>query len=402
MIHITKRSNEMKNYMASAFFLLSISTITFGQVLSDSTCVENCEHPGYRLMSQEVENELLTREYILHVPFNYNADVNYPLVIVYHGFGDCAAFWADAMENFYGFNDLADEEGFLVAYPQAAYRPAKEDVYWEPGNSAGENIYENDVYFTQEMINHIAQDYSINLDEVYAAGYSNGGMIAHSVGCSRGDLVAGVGIMSGAMLDGAESCDDTFPVPVIIFHGVGDYVLPYYGDEWYGPVSETVDLWLNHNQIPANSLNTYELNGGDVTHDQYAGGYQGACLSFYTIHSEFGEPGGHVWFSQDIEGVSPNKILWDFFNDGCDGEFTSVSESEHLETITVFPNPFENQVHLSEPGSESIDVKLINQNGQSVLSGKLKDLNDGEAFLDLPSGLYILVYGNETKLLMKE
>ena len=244
----------MKKYINGVVFLFSIVAVSFGQVQSDSTCVENCEHPGYRLMSQEVDNELLTREYILHVPANYNADGDYPLVIVYHGFGDCAAFWADAMENFYEFNDLADEEGFFVAYPQAAYRPDKEDVYWEPGNYAGENIYLNDVYFTEEMIHHIAQDYSINLSEVYAAGYSNGGMIAYSVGCSRGDLVAGIGIMSGAMLDGADSCDDNFPVPVIIFHGVGDYILPYYGDEWYGPVSETVDLWLNHNQIPTNSL----------------------------------------------------------------------------------------------------------------------------------------------------
>jgi hypothetical protein len=125
-------------------------------------------------------------------------------------------------------------------------------------------------------------------------------------------------------------------------------------------------------------------------------------LSFYTIHEEYGEPDDHVWFSQDIEGVSPNKILWDFFNDGCDGEFTSVSESEYSETITVFPNPFEDQVHLSDPASESIHVKLINQNGQSVLSGNLKDLNDRGVFYGLPSGLYILIYGNESKLLMKE
>ena len=47
-------------------------------------------------------------------------------------------------------------------------------------------------------------------------------------------------------------------------------------------------------------------------------------------------------------------------------------------------------------------MKLINQNGQSVLSGNLKDLNDSDVFYDLPSGLYILIYGNETKLLIKE
>ena len=32
-----------------------------------------------------------------------------------------------------------------------------------------------------------------------------------------------------------------------------------------------------------------------------------------------------------------NKILWDFFKNGCDGEFTSVPESEYSGAITVFP-----------------------------------------------------------------
>ena len=58
----------MKKYIVGVFFLFSIVAVSLGQ---DSTCVENGEHPGYRLMSQEVDNELFTREYILHVPANY-------------------------------------------------------------------------------------------------------------------------------------------------------------------------------------------------------------------------------------------------------------------------------------------------------------------------------------------
>lgn len=394
--------NQFKKCVLGVFFLFSAAIGALGQILSDSTCVENCEHPGYRMMSQEVDGELFTREYILHVPPNYDESQDYPLVIVFHGFGDCAAYWADAMENFYGFNDLANEEGFLVVYPQAAYRPDKDDVYWEPGNYAGDHIYENDVFFTQEMIHHVAQDYSVNTSQVYAAGYSNGGMLAYSIGCCRGDMVAGVGVMSGAMLDGADSCDDSYATPVIIFHGVGDYVLPYYGNEWYGPVSETVDLWLSHNQISASSLISSELNGGDVVFDQYSGGSEGTCLSFYTINEENGAPGDHVWFSQDIDGVSPNRILWDFFSDGCDGEFTSVNDDLDLEAFDVYPNPFKNQLHFTNPRSECMFVNLINQNGQSVLSGVLNDLNERNAFQDLSEGLYILQYENETKLLIKE
>ena len=97
---------------------------------SDSTCSINCEDPGYRLISQVVAGETITREYIVHVPSGYQEGDNLPLVIVYHGFGGCAFYMSDETG---GLNDVADEEGFFVAYPQAAYRPAKEDTYWEPG-----------------------------------------------------------------------------------------------------------------------------------------------------------------------------------------------------------------------------------------------------------------------------
>ena len=68
----------------------------------------------------------------------------------------------------------------------------------------------------------------------------------------------------------------------------------------------------------------------------------------------------------------------------------------------VYPNPFKNQLHFTNPRSECMFVNLINQNGQSVLSGVLNDLNERNAFQDLSEGLYILQYENETKLLIKE
>ena len=103
-------------------------------IRSDSTCAINCEDAGYRLMTQVIDGETITREYIIHVPSNYQEGDNLPLVIVYHGFDGCAYYMADETS---GLNDLADEEGFFVAYPQAAYRPAKNATYWEPGFNGG-------------------------------------------------------------------------------------------------------------------------------------------------------------------------------------------------------------------------------------------------------------------------
>ena len=373
--------------------LLAACVLPFGlnaQTTPDTICTLNCAHPGYRSITQEVGGETLMREYILHVPSGYDAASAHPLVIVYHGFGDCASYWEEYLGQSLGFNALADEQGFLVAYPQGAYRPAKESTYWEPGNGTGEHIYDNDVYFTEQLIADVAADHNVASDEVYAAGYSNGGMMAYSVGCTRGDMVAAVGVMSGAMLDDAGSCDPAHPVPVIVFHGVGDWVLPYNGNEWYGSVADVVDLWLDHNGIPAASQATATLNGGEVVHDAYSGGNEGTCLSLYTVEQEFGAPGDHVWFSQAMGGVSPSRILWDFFNEGCSA-VNSVTDAEAV-GVQVYPNPFEDHIVLEGLGDGVWPYSIMTLSGQRVRSGVMES-GAIQGLEGLSAGVYVLEAG---------
>lgn len=354
-------------------------------VVSDSTCSINCEDPGYRLMTQVIDGETITREYIIHVPSGYQEGDNLPLVIVYHGFGGCAYYMPDETS---GLNDLADEENFFVAYPQAAYRPAKEDTYWEPGFNGGESIYLDDIFFSGQLIEHIDEEFSLDLTRVYAAGYSNGGMLTYSLACLRGDLFAGVCVMSGALLDGMDSCDPTQPVPMVIFHGVGDFVLPYNGDQYYASVPDVVGLWLDHFQIPISTLNSAELNGGNVVHDSYYGGTNNTCLSLYTVVEEYGSPGDHVWFSQDMDGVSPNAVMWDFFNGECGGVDGISQEVYH--GVQAFPVPFEDQLFLGSVGVRSATYLLHDIQGGLVRQGRVGADGSIHGLSDVPSGCYFL------------
>lgn len=379
-------------------FLLALTVLascfgSWAQATPDTICTMNCAHPGYRSISETYpttggDGETVTREYILHVPAGYDQSESHPLVIVYHGFGDCAADWAEAVGDYYGFNALADEEGFLVAYPQGAYRPAKESTYWEPGNNTGDHLYLNDVYFTQQLIADVATDFTVSAGEVYAAGYSNGGMMAYSVGCTRGDMVAAIGVMSGAMLDDAGSCDASNPVPVIIFHGVGDDVLPYAGNEWYSSVSEVVDLWLNHNGIPAGSQFTAQINGGNVAHDAYSGGNEGTCLSLYTVEQEYGSPGDHVWFSEPMDGATPSRIMWDFFNSGCTA-VSSVADAG-ADRVHVHPVPFDDRITINGSAGDEMEYRLTNLSGQLVRKGALDQGRTLDGLGALPVGVYVL------------
>ncbi|MDA0940928.1 MAG: alpha/beta hydrolase-fold protein [Bacteroidetes bacterium] len=366
-----------------ASLLQSVSPIR-----SDSTCAINCEDPGYRLMTQVIDGETITREYIIHVPSGYQEGDNLPLVIVYHGFGGCAYYMADETG---GLNDLADEENFFVAYPQAAYRPAKEDTYWEPGFNGGESIYLDDIFFSEQLIEHIDEEFSLDLSRLYAAGYSNGGMLTYSLACLRGDLFEGVCIMSGALLDEMDSCDPTQPVPMIIFHGTGDFVLPYNGDQYYASVPDVVSLWVDHFQIPTSTLSSTELNGGNVVHDSYYGGTNNTCLSLYTVIEEYGMPGDHVWFGQDMDGVSPNRIIWDFFSGVCGG-VDAISYETH-DRVQASPVPFGDQLFLGNIGVSSATYHMYDVRGVVVRTGRLGSDGLVHGLGDLPAGCYLLRVG---------
>lgn len=348
-------------------------------------CLQNVNHPGFNSMSQVIGSDTILREYVLYVPSSYDANTPTPLIISYHGFGGCAADFESYVGQDLGLNALADQEQFIVAYAQGAYRPEKEDVYWEPGDTGVEDIYKNDCYFTEQLIQDIANSYNVNTDRVYTAGYSNGGMMSYSVACNRGDLIAGAAVMSGAFLDG--DCVANVHTPIIIFHGVGDFVLPYEGNQFYSSVAETVDYWLGHNGIPASSLVSTQLNGNDVLRESYSGGNDNTCLTFFTIYEEYGSVGGHVWFSEAINGSTPNEILWDFFSSNCSVVNTDQAPDRRKE-LNISPNPFIDQLHVSGENLKGKSYKVFNSLGEQVQFGSI----DSDEFIlkmdSLSAGIY--------------
>ncbi|MEC9091505.1 MAG: PHB depolymerase family esterase [Planctomycetota bacterium] len=269
---------------------------------------KNSSQKGYHAIIDKGQQ----REYLLHVPKSYDRNQAHPLVINFHGFGDCASEYANNIGATLQFNSTANKNNFLVAYPQAAFRE-KGARYWEPGDNGTQNILTNDVYFTKQLIADIKKRYNINLSRVYAVGYSNGGMMAYDLACSKKTFIAAIGLMSGTML-GKPSPDIKSQTPVIHFHGIQDEVLPYQGNEHYQSVPSLVDSWRQHHSIPRSSGQRKTHNRGNVISESYLAPNHQTAIVLYTIKSEHEKPGGHVWFSDDIEGVHPNQIMWDFLS----------------------------------------------------------------------------------------
>ena len=210
------------------------------------------------------------------------------MIINFHGFGGCAAnFAVDIGGGDTGLNVAANNNNFMVAYPQGVTR-AKGSPEWNPEGSGIQNIMDNDVYFAEELISEISNEYNIDPLKIYATGYSNGGMMVYGLACTKSDLFAAVGIMSGIMLEG--SCDENEFTSVIHFHGIADEVLPMDGNQDFQSVSDVINFWLNHNNISTSSLLTEKLNSGDVIRDEYTAGSENLAVVLYTVNSEYDRP----------------------------------------------------------------------------------------------------------------
>ena len=253
-----------------------------------------------------------TRSYVIYIPSSYQEDKPLPLMINFHGFGGNALDYAQNIGEYNGLNTTANENKFIVVYPQAVIGP-KGSTYWTPVDNGIENIRKNDIYFTKELISEIASIYNLDQNRVYAVGFSNGGMMSYSLACLGADFIAAVGIMSGISISG--DCETpNISTSIIHFHSTEDNILPYEGNRDYQAVPDVINSWNNFNGIPNSSQITTELNDGRVTRYDYTGGNDGSCFVLYRINSSSGRKGGHVWFSEDIGGINPNQLLWDFLS----------------------------------------------------------------------------------------
>ncbi len=254
-----------------------------------------------------------TRRYLLHVPRNIDLSQPVPLVITFHGF----AQWPANQKNVSQWNPVADREGFIVVYPSGTNFPRR----WHTSTGQGVEL-EKDVAFINDLIDELQTGYNIDPARIYVNGLSNGGGMTFLLGCRLSERIAATGGVGGAYMYPFDQCTPSRPVPMIIFHGTADPIVPYYG----GP-SRSFELPFP--SLPVWVRDRAALNGcdptpgllpasGAVSGVQYSDCDKKADVVFYTI-----EGGGHTWpggraLPKKITGetnmdISASETMWRFF-----------------------------------------------------------------------------------------
>jgi polyhydroxybutyrate depolymerase len=150
------------------------------------------------------------------------------LVIVLHGSNQTGEVVRNVAAG--GFDELAASGAAVVAYPDGISR------HWNDARAgidfAARKRGIDDVAFLERLIDTLAESDGIDRSRVYVAGFSNGAAMVIRMLLQRSRLLAGAAIISATM-PVAENLlpivEPAHPVPVVLFHGTKDPLVPYAG-----------------------------------------------------------------------------------------------------------------------------------------------------------------------------
>jgi polyhydroxybutyrate depolymerase len=230
------------------------------------------------------------------------------------------------MESITHLDAVADEEGFVVAYPDGLQMGWNDGRVETPAGRRGAD----DVGFLSALIDHFVAEYAADPARVYVAGISNGAMMSLRVACDLAGKVTAVGAVAGLHPEALGTCRPARPIPVVLFAGTADPIVPYAGGPILGDrgrvlsAPDTFARWATLDGCTSETL-TADLphtladdrtRTRRLTHPRCVGG---AKVVLYSV-----EGGGHTWpggkqyLPEQVIGYTARELdasreMWRFF-----------------------------------------------------------------------------------------
>ena len=266
-----------------------------------------------------LRHDTVPRTYVVYMPSGVEEKEELPVVFSLHGLGSNA----DEQQLLTGMNETADNADtgkFIVVYPNGAAQHA--DGYkWNSGAPLMGNY--DDVGFIRAVIEDLAERTYIKRSMIYATGMSNGGGMAHRLGCEAADVFAAIAPVEGTKNLKGDDCNPQREIPVIIYHGNHTSIPAY------NPIAlDAMDEWHALNgcedtSLPEVTYDDTELDdpdGSDSTCVTYAceeGTETTLCTLNYMEHCW---PGGLCADERDGQStmvhndeINASQHMWEFF-----------------------------------------------------------------------------------------
>jgi polyhydroxybutyrate depolymerase len=235
------------------------------------------------------------RTFLLHAPPGWRRSRRLPLVVVLHMMRPGAT--GKVMQQLTGLDAKADQERFLVAYPDGL------DGAWNSILCCNDT---DDVGFIRALVDHAKRRWRADPDRVYATGASAGAAMSYRLAAALPGLFAAIAPVSGALadLDVPEGFPRT-PVSLVAFHGRRDTI--------HDAMDEGVAAWRRRVGCLPPLVAPYA--GGTVTR-ALAHCRNGTDVVVYEL-AEMGHAwpgaGGDDRLAAPDAPISATDLLWRFF-----------------------------------------------------------------------------------------
>ncbi len=326
----------------------------------------------------------IDRTYLLHVPSSYNGLTAVPLVVALHPFGSNGS----GFESTTGFSVKADSNNFIVVYPNGTGSPRS----WNGGNCCGSAMTNDidDVGFISVLIDTLSANYNIDSSRIFAAGFSNGSIMAYRLAAELSNKIAAIAAASGQMM--LDECDPARAVPIMHLHGLEDDAVPYEGGSASGYVFPSVEsvigIWVEINNCETEPDTI--INNEDLMVRKWTALSSNADIVLYTTPSD-----GHNW----LTSISATDSIWKFFDAHPLDPATGIDENSNAVKGFVLkqnnPNPFNTTTMISflTPEPERVTLKVFDLLGNEVAVLLDEEVGAGEHTvalnsINLPAGVY--------------
>jgi polyhydroxybutyrate depolymerase len=254
-------------------------------------------------------------EAIVHVPTTLPAGDKAPLVLILHGLGATSA----AIDRFSDFASFAERKRIAWVAPDGP-KDSKGRQFWNAGSACCnfDGIAVDHVAALRALVERAIASKPIDPKRVYAVGYSNGGFMAHRLGCELGGRFAGIASVAGAGPKAGESCPGEGPLRVLQVHGDADTIVniaggPLFADPKYPSsisAADTVLAWADRMACAAKPKASGKLDfeaklpGAETTVERFETCKRGA-VELWTVGG-----GGHY-----IGLREPSyEVMWKFLS----------------------------------------------------------------------------------------
>ncbi len=152
---------------------------------------------------------------------------NPPLLVLLHGMGsnekDLFSFASQIPEN------------FLVVSLRAPYEIGRDSYVWYETEFSGDKRIVNKIQAEKSrqdillFIGHLQEEYPFDETNVYVCGFSQGGIMSYTLGLTRPDMIKGMAVMSGRLLEEIKplvvSAEKLESLKIFIAHGMNDEMI---------------------------------------------------------------------------------------------------------------------------------------------------------------------------------